>query len=57
MKDLTTKIRTFITGWNQRSHPFVWTKTAERILKNADPGHLRRAALVRRPIRTRPRTS
>ncbi|MEU4198345.1 IS630 family transposase [Kribbella sp. NPDC026611] len=34
--DLNTKIRTFITGWNDRSHPFAWTKTADQILKKAN---------------------
>ena len=29
VRDLNTKIRTFIDGWNDRAHPFVWTKTAE----------------------------
>ena len=24
--DLTTRIRAFITGWNRRKHPFIWTK-------------------------------
>ena len=28
--DLTTAIRTFINGWNDRRHPFTWTKTARR---------------------------
>jgi transposase len=36
VSDLTTKIRAFITGWNDRSHPFVWTKTADQILKKAN---------------------
>jgi transposase len=35
VSDLTAKIRGFITGWNDRCHPFVWTKTADEILKNA----------------------
>jgi len=26
------KIRAFITGWNQRKHPFIWTKTSDEIL-------------------------
>jgi hypothetical protein len=26
------KIRQFITGWNTRRHPFIWTKTADQIL-------------------------
>jgi len=36
VKDLNTKIRAFIDGWNDRCHPFVWTKTAEDILKKAN---------------------
>jgi transposase len=35
VKDLNTKIRIFIDGWNDRCHPFVWTKTADEILKKA----------------------
>ena len=31
-RDLTTKIRAFITGWNHRKHPFMWTKTPDEIL-------------------------
>jgi transposase len=34
--DLTRRIRTFIDDWNQRCHPFVWTKTAEQILATAN---------------------
>ena len=36
VRDLTTAICTFITGWNNRAHPFVWTKTANDILKKAN---------------------
>ena len=36
VKDLNTKIRAFIDGWNPRAHPFVWTKTAEQILEKAN---------------------
>ncbi|MDQ3095726.1 MAG: IS630 family transposase [Actinomycetota bacterium] len=36
VRELNAKIRAFIDGWNDRSHPFVWTKTAEEILKKAD---------------------
>lgn len=35
--DLNAKIRQFITGWNDRKHAFVWTKTADEILKKANP--------------------
>ncbi len=37
VRELNAKIRAFIDGWNDRCHPFVWTKTAEEILKRADP--------------------
>ncbi|MFK5635886.1 IS630 family transposase, partial [Ornithinimicrobium sp. LYQ103] len=30
------KIRAFIDGWNDRAHPFVWTKTADELLKKAN---------------------
>jgi hypothetical protein len=36
VKDLNTKIRAFIDGGNDRSHPFVWTKTAEEIRRKAN---------------------
>ncbi|MFZ1383523.1 MAG: IS630 family transposase [Propionicimonas sp.] len=29
---LVTAIRAFIAGWNDRCHPFTWTKTADEIL-------------------------
>ncbi|MGI8625188.1 MAG: transposase, partial [Geodermatophilaceae bacterium] len=34
--ELTAKIRAFIDGWNDRAHPFVWTKTADQILTKAN---------------------
>ena len=38
VKELNAKIRAFIDAWNdQRAHPFVWTKTADEILKKANP--------------------
>jgi len=37
VKELNAKIRTFIDGWNDRSHPFVWTKTTDEILNKANP--------------------
>jgi transposase len=36
VKDLNAKIRAFIEGWNNRCDPFVWTKTADEILKKAN---------------------
>jgi transposase len=32
IKQLVSAIRTFINGWNDRCHPFLWTKTPEQIL-------------------------
>jgi transposase len=36
VRQLTTAIRAFINGWNDRCHPFTWTKTAEEILAKSD---------------------
>ena len=36
VRDLNAKIRAFVDGWNDRCHPFVWTKTADEILKKAN---------------------
>jgi transposase len=36
VRDLTAKIPLFINGWNNRCHPFVWTKTADQILTKAN---------------------
>ena len=38
VKDLIAAIETFIDGWNNRCHPFVWTKTADHILTKATGG-------------------
>ena len=35
VRELTAAIRAFINGWNRRSHPFVWTKTADETLKKS----------------------
>ena len=37
VKDLIAAIGTFIDGWNERCQPFVWTKTADEILRRAKP--------------------
>jgi transposase len=34
--DLNRRIRAFIDGWNQRAHPFTWTKTPDEVLAKAD---------------------
>ena len=45
VKDLVAAISRFIDGWNERCHPFIWTKTADQILphatrqKNSDARH------------------
>jgi len=36
VRDLNAKIRAFVNGWNDRAHPFIWTKTADEILKKAN---------------------
>ena len=35
VKDLIAGIEAFIDGWNERCHPFVWTKTPDQILTKA----------------------
>ena len=37
VKDLVGAIRRFIDGWNERCHPFVWTKTPDEVLSHARP--------------------
>jgi transposase len=38
VKDLIAAIRAFIDGWNDRCHPFTWTKTADELLDHCQPG-------------------
>jgi transposase len=38
VRDLITAIETFIDGWNDRCHPFTWTKTAGELLPHCRPG-------------------
>ena len=38
VKDLIAAIENFIDGWNDRCHPFTWTKTAEELLPHCKPG-------------------
>jgi len=35
-KELNSKLRDYIEGWNKRAHPFVWTKSADEIPKRAN---------------------
>jgi transposase len=35
VRELKHAIATFIDGWNDRCHPFTWTKTADEILPHA----------------------
>ncbi len=35
VKDLIAAIGAFIDGWNERCHPFIWTKTPDGILAKA----------------------
>ena len=43
-RDLTTKLRTFLDGWNARCHPLTWAKTADQLLAKRTVRDLRRAA-------------
>jgi hypothetical protein len=45
--DLITAIRTFIDGWNDRCHPFTWTKTADEILEHATPKKRKETSFTR----------
>jgi transposase len=38
VKDLIAAIENFIDGWNDRCHPFTWTKTADELLPHCKPG-------------------
>src|SRR4051794_34158411 len=38
VKDLIGAIGRFIDGWNERCHPFTWTKTADELLDHCRPG-------------------
>ena len=33
---LIRAIRAYIDGWNDRAHPFTWTKTADEVLAKAN---------------------
>ena len=38
VKELIAAIGAFIDGWNERCHPFVWTKPADDLLDHCRPG-------------------
>jgi transposase len=38
VKDLIAAIGQFIDGWNERCHPFSWTKPADQLLDHCRPG-------------------
>jgi transposase len=44
VKDLNAKLRTYIDGWNDRAHPFTWTKPADQILAKANRKKISNAA-------------
>ena len=39
VKDLETAIGVYIDGWNERAHPFTWTKNADEIIAHAKPSN------------------
>ena len=48
VRDPTTAILTYIDGWNNRAHPFVWTKTGDGIVQDSQsPNHFKRGPLDR----------
>ena len=47
VRELNAKIRAFIDSWNDRAHPFVWTKTPAEILKKADPHNRKTTSATR----------
>jgi transposase len=44
VKDLNAKLRIYIDGWNDRAHPFIWTKPADQILAKANRKKISNAA-------------
>jgi transposase len=38
VRELIAAISRFIDGWNERCHPFTWTKTADDLLDHCRPG-------------------
>jgi hypothetical protein len=36
VRELMIKIRTFINGWKDRCHAFIWIRTADQIFKKAN---------------------
>lgn len=47
VKELIADIRAFINGWNDRCHPFTWTKTPEAILEHAAPKKRKETSFTR----------
>jgi len=39
VRDLEAAITTYIEGWNDRAHPFIWTKNADTIIAHATPSN------------------
>lgn len=38
VEDLVSAIQNFIDGWNDRCHPFTWTKTPDQLIPHCRPG-------------------
>jgi transposase len=36
VRELNSRIRDYINGWNTRKHPFIWTKTPDEILSRIE---------------------
>ena len=50
VKELVAAISRFIDGWNERCHPFTWTKTADEILPHAPRKPTKTRDTRRRPL-------
>jgi hypothetical protein len=46
VEDPITAIETCIDGWNDRCHPFAWTKTPGQLIPRSRPG--KRTSFTRR---------
>ena len=50
VRDLMIKICQFIDGWNDRKHPFIWTKTSDDILDRINRKAFQRRTTMSRAL-------
>ena len=56
VEELIAAIRRFCDGWNQRCHPFTWTKDADQILTKLSGQTLQRTTTGREGAASQPNT-